>query len=119
MKFPKKPFIDIPNPDLKIHPLLNTPEPKSRFVPSKWEAKRIAYLVKAIRKGWIKLDKKDEEIEPLSLIWDDEIVSTEKNKRLNMHIPPPSVKLPGLYPPQGVFQYFIILLIFRHFFSFY
>jgi len=26
-------------------------------VPSKWEARRIGYLVKAIRKGWIKLDE--------------------------------------------------------------
>ena len=38
-------------------PAINIPEPKRRFVPSKWEAQKIAYLVKAIRKGWIKLDE--------------------------------------------------------------
>ena len=25
-----------------IHPLSNAPEPKSRFIPSKWEAKRVS-----------------------------------------------------------------------------
>ena len=38
-------------------PAINLPEPKRRFVPSKWEAQKIAYLVKAIRKGWVKLDE--------------------------------------------------------------
>ena len=38
-----------------IHPLNNAPEPKRRFIPSKWEAKKVVKLIRAIRRGWIKL----------------------------------------------------------------
>ena len=39
---------------VSIHPMLNLDEPKRRFIPSKWEAQRVNYLVQAIKKGWIK-----------------------------------------------------------------
>lgn len=42
-------------------PLLATPEPKRRFVPSKHEAKRVMKIVRAIREGRISLKKKDQE----------------------------------------------------------
>ena len=38
-------------------PLIDRPEPKARFVPSKWKVKRVAKLVRAIRRGWIKQQK--------------------------------------------------------------
>ena len=34
--------------------MTNEDEPKRRFIPSKWEAQRVNYLVQAIKKGWIK-----------------------------------------------------------------
>lgn len=39
---------------VSIHPMTNEDEPKRRFIPSKWEAQRVNYLVQAIKKGWIK-----------------------------------------------------------------
>jgi len=91
---PYQEFPEIPRPDLAIHPLVNTPEPKSRFLPSKWEAKKIAYLVKAIRRGWITFPEDEVDDQPqYSLIWDDED-STEESKRMKMHIPPPPSQLP-------------------------
>jgi ribosome biogenesis protein ERB1 len=35
-------------------PLRNDPEPKRRFIPSKWEEKKVVKLVRAIRNGWLK-----------------------------------------------------------------
>ena len=37
-----------------LHPFSSAPEPKRRFQPSKWEAKKVVALVRAIRRGWIK-----------------------------------------------------------------
>jgi ribosome biogenesis protein ERB1 len=36
------------------HPFSSAPEPKRRFLPSKWEAKAVVKLVRALRRGWIK-----------------------------------------------------------------
>ena len=36
------------------HPFSQATEPKRRFVPSKWEAKAVVKLIRALRKGWIK-----------------------------------------------------------------
>eukprot|EP00163_Fabomonas_tropica_P020799 TRINITY_DN366_c1_g1_i1.p1 TRINITY_DN366_c1_g1~~TRINITY_DN366_c1_g1_i1.p1 ORF type:complete len:785 (+),score=122.94 TRINITY_DN366_c1_g1_i1:314-2668(+) len=75
----------------KIHPLSNRPEPKSRFVPSKWEHKKIMKIVRAIRKGWIKEKK---EVKPdVYEIWDD--ANTEPTDQGIMHIPAPKMALPG------------------------
>ena len=37
----------------EVMPLSAAPEPKRRFVPSKWEEKKVVKLVRAIRKGWL------------------------------------------------------------------
>eukprot|EP00007_Cunea_sp_BSH-02190019_P005889 CAMPEP_0174243616 /NCGR_PEP_ID=MMETSP0417-20130205/32300_1 /TAXON_ID=242541 /ORGANISM="Mayorella sp, Strain BSH-02190019" /LENGTH=846 /DNA_ID=CAMNT_0015323169 /DNA_START=25 /DNA_END=2562 /DNA_ORIENTATION=- len=85
-----------------IHPVTNRPEPKRRFIPSKWEAKRISYLASAIRRGWINVedwhrDKKEYEPGdfPLELYWEDDITSEAARKRAALHIPAPRLKLPG------------------------
>ena len=39
-------------------PLMVTNEPKRRFVPSKWEAKMVVKMVRAIRNGWVRPKKK-------------------------------------------------------------
>ncbi|CAD6238548.1 unnamed protein product [Miscanthus lutarioriparius] len=78
----------------KGHPLSSAPEPKRRFVPSKWEQKKVVKLVRAIRNGWIKFDKPKEE-RNLYLLWGDE-TDTADNKRHGLsYIPPPKPKLPG------------------------
>ena len=103
-------FPEIPRPDLLIHPLLNTPEPKSRFVPSRWEAKKIAYLAKAIRKGWIKVNEEEDEKPQYHLMWDGD-QSTEMSKRLKMHIPPPPTVLPSMWIIHIHFDHFVWILI--------
>jgi ribosome biogenesis protein ERB1 len=77
-----------------IHPLTNAPEPKSNFLPSKWEAKRVRRLAQAIRNGDIKLDKAKKEAPKAFLIW-DENKTAEESAFLTRHIPPPKPPLPG------------------------
>ncbi|KAK7412019.1 hypothetical protein VNO78_03465 [Psophocarpus tetragonolobus] len=75
------------------HPLSNAPEPKRRFIPSKWEARKVVQYVRAIRKGLITFDKPKEEDGPYHL-WGDDSGSTEKANHLS-YIPAPKQKLPG------------------------
>ncbi|XP_010508874.1 PREDICTED: ribosome biogenesis protein BOP1 homolog [Camelina sativa] len=80
-----------------IHPLSSAPEPKRRFIPSIWEAKKVVKLVRAYRKGLIKFVKPEEEPQegPVPyLLWEDASTSDQKNKHLT-YIPPPKLKLPG------------------------
>eukprot|EP00911_Craspedida_sp_UC1_P000153 UC1_evm1s122 len=78
--------------DKMIHPLSAAPEPKSRFVPSKWEHKKIMKIVRAIRKGWIKIDQKEEDKEGPPQYWD--LWSSPGQELGKMHIPAPKVSLP-------------------------
>ncbi|KAJ1421339.1 WD40/YVTN repeat-like-containing domain superfamily [Sesbania bispinosa] len=75
------------------HPLSNAPEPKRRFIPSKWEAKKVVQYVRAIRKGLITFDKPKEEDGPY-LLWEDDSGLTEKANHL-AYIPAPKQKFPG------------------------
>lgn len=99
-KFPHKEFdpyaeYEFPRNDKpEIHPLGNPIEPKSRFIPSKWEAKAVIKLVHSIRNGWLKLDEKKEDPEAPFLLWaDDEQVDT--SNKLGFALPAPKVALPG------------------------
>lgn len=90
---PEKWFIELSGATDDVMPTTATPEPKRRFIPSKWEALRIRKLAYAIRKGRIKLDKEEKPTEPqFFLIWDQQ--ENETVKRMD-HIPPPKPKLPG------------------------
>jgi hypothetical protein len=75
-----------------IHPLTNKPPVKKNFVPSKWEHKRIIKIVRAIRNGWIKPKKFDQEKPKFYLLWDKQ---DKEPKKHPMHIPAPKLKLPG------------------------
>jgi len=52
---------EVDDPKWKVHPVSSRPEPKSRFVPSKWERLKIRRLVLAIRKGQFLEEKDDDE----------------------------------------------------------
>ncbi|KAI3911579.1 hypothetical protein MKW98_006782 [Papaver atlanticum] len=59
------------------HPLSNAPEPKRRFIQSKWENKEVLRLVRAIRNGHITFEKPNEEKRVYSL-WEPDSGPTEK-----------------------------------------
>lgn len=67
-------------------------EPKSRFVPSKAEAKKIMKIARAIKKGWIVLGPKEEKPRNFA-IWNE---SDQELKEHPMHIPAPKLPLPGI-----------------------
>jgi ribosome biogenesis protein ERB1 len=86
-------FIPVATSKPDIMPTSAQPEPKSRFVPSKWEASRIRKLAYAIKKGWIKLDKEEKKKEPdFYLIWDE---GTGESRSSALSLPPPKMRLPG------------------------
>ncbi|KAL3697695.1 hypothetical protein R1sor_011771 [Riccia sorocarpa] len=78
----------------KGHPLSNAPEPKRRFIPSKWEAKKVVKLVRALRKGWISLEKPKEKPK-YYMLWGDDLQTADKTANGLAYIPPPKTKLPG------------------------
>ncbi|KAJ7946583.1 Ribosome biogenesis protein BOP1-like [Quillaja saponaria] len=90
---PYAPYVDWFKYEDAKHPLSNAPEPKRRFIPSKWESKKVVEYIRAIRKGWIKFDKPKEEPH-FSLLWADDSGLTEKANHL-AYIPAPKPKLPG------------------------
>lgn len=90
---PYAPYVDWFAWDGAKHPLSNAPEPKRRFVPSKWESKKVVEYVRAIRKGLIKFDKPKEEPRFYHL-WGDDSSSMDKAHGL-AYIPAPKPKLPG------------------------
>ncbi|KAG4097015.1 BOP1NT domain-containing protein [Neocallimastix lanati (nom. inval.)] len=87
---PYEPYVDWYTSKVMETPLSAAPEPKSRFIPSKWEGKRIMKIVRAIRKGWIVPGKKKEEKPRFYALWDN---NEEAEERPN-HIPAPKLPLP-------------------------
>ncbi|KAJ3090770.1 Ribosome biogenesis protein 1 [Quaeritorhiza haematococci] len=95
---PYQPTVEWFTSKVEQHPLSSAPEPKRRFIPSKWEAQRILRMVRAIRRQRqlpesekAKLQKKDE-TESVYDIWGE-----ERDTKLDdiMYIPPPKAPLPG------------------------
>lgn len=90
---PHEPYVDWFNWEDSMHPLSSAPEPKRRFIPSKWESKKVVAYVRAIRKGLIKFDKPKEEPRFYDLWADDS--SLAKDDRGLAYISAPKPKLPG------------------------
>mmetsp|Transcript_13468 Transcript_13468/g.48998 ORF Transcript_13468/g.48998 Transcript_13468/m.48998 type:complete len:751 (-) Transcript_13468:191-2443(-) len=79
-------------------PLVDMPEPKRRFIPSKWEAKKVVKLVRALRKGWIKPKEKEsvkDRQPPTYLMWSDDNKVAEKTAVNLPYIAAPKPTLPG------------------------
>ncbi|PIA26294.1 hypothetical protein AQUCO_09500039v1 [Aquilegia coerulea] len=91
---PYAPYVDWFEWKDSIHPLSSAQEPKRRFIPSKWETKKVVKLIRAIREGRIKQDKPKEEPQ-LYLLWGDDSNSTEKSGHGLSYIPAPKPKVPG------------------------
>ncbi|CAG8806451.1 1551_t:CDS:2, partial [Racocetra persica] len=75
----------------EIMPLTATPEPKRRFIPSKWEAKRIMKIVRAIRQGHIVPGKTQAPKPRYYSLWTDNDKPREEHV---MQIPALKIKLP-------------------------
>ncbi|GER39853.1 ribosome biogenesis protein BOP1 homolog [Striga asiatica] len=89
---PYAPFVDWFVWDGAGQPLSGAPEPKRRFIPSKWESKKVVRYIRAIREGRIKLDDKPKEEPKLYSLWDD---STSVERQGLAYIAAPKPKLPG------------------------
>ena len=83
-------------------PLVDHPEPKRRFVPSKWEARRVVKLVRALRRGWIKLKEPgdgagDADGPRAYELWDEEGAEGGPDHTAAglSYIPAPKQRLPG------------------------
>jgi ribosome biogenesis protein ERB1 len=90
-----------------IHPLINPTAPKAGFVPSKWEAKKVIKIIRAMRRGDIRVPKTEEQLEAEELqgylLWGDdnraadapESLSKAQRTRRLMHAVAPKVAPPG------------------------
>ncbi|KAL4399405.1 Ribosome biogenesis protein Erb1 [Malassezia pachydermatis] len=72
-------------------PLSARPEPKRRFVPSKWEHKKVMKIVRAIRQGRIVAHAPGKERPAFYSIWTD---ADEARADHPMHMPAPKLPLP-------------------------
>jgi ribosome biogenesis protein ERB1 len=97
-------YIDYYSSIIEEMPIRAAPEPKRRFITSKWETMKVLKIVKAIKEGrYIFSDEKasgaqkaDENTSAAYMIWDeteDDILSDHKRNRF--HLPAPKVPLPG------------------------
>ncbi|KAL4425519.1 hypothetical protein ABPG75_009535 [Micractinium tetrahymenae] len=91
---PYEPEVDWFTRDVEVMPLSGAPEPKRRFIPSKWEEKKVVKLVRALRKGWIKREAAPEKPDTY-LIWEDDGKTLDKTATGLTYIPAPKLKLPG------------------------
>jgi ribosome biogenesis protein ERB1 len=76
-----------------VHAISNRPEPKSRFIPSKYEAKIIRRYAHAYKMGWIKDSDYEKKVrEPnFFMLWKDD----DEKRRKGNHIQAPKPKLPS------------------------
>ncbi|WFD31942.1 Ribosome biogenesis protein erb1 [Malassezia sp. CBS 17886] len=73
-------------------PLSGAPEPKRRFVPSKWEHNKVMKIVRAIRQGRILAHAPGKERPALYSIWSDADAARPDHA---MHMPAPKLPLPS------------------------
>lgn len=73
-------------------PLSAAPEPKRRFIPSKWEHKKVMKIVRAIRQGRIVPNKPKVEKPQFYALWSNDDTPRAPGP---MYMPAPKLKLPG------------------------
>jgi ribosome biogenesis protein ERB1 len=93
--------------ETEVMPLSGAPEPKRRFVPSKWEEQKVVKLVRALRRGWLK--RAGPEAKPeVYMLWEDDgapaaVVSVVSSSAAVVSAPPRRDRGPPEYaPPQAV-----------------
>eukprot|EP01025_Chloroclados_australasicus_P042378 TRINITY_DN4507_c0_g1_i8.p1 TRINITY_DN4507_c0_g1~~TRINITY_DN4507_c0_g1_i8.p1 ORF type:complete len:725 (-),score=120.31 TRINITY_DN4507_c0_g1_i8:319-2268(-) len=95
---PYEPYVDWFSGKVRRMPVADTPVRKSAFAPPKWEEKQIVKIIRAMRRGWIKPRKdQEQEEEKFYLMWGDDNLATGSDKTASglTYIPAPKPKLPG------------------------
>ncbi|KAG7400594.1 Ribosome biogenesis protein 1 [Phytophthora boehmeriae] len=86
-------YVDVYSSNKIIHSMGNDVEPKSRFLPSKWERMKVMKIMKGIKEGRIKLDQEPEKKPEVYQMWfDDDQAETRKGPA---HVQAPKMPLPG------------------------
>ncbi|KAI9315488.1 NUC169 domain-containing protein [Dichotomocladium elegans] len=88
---PYEPTVEFFTSKTEMMPLSSATEPKRRFVPSKWEHKKIMKIVRAIRQGRIVPRRPKDEKPRFYNLWGDDDKPREDHI---MHIAAPKMKLP-------------------------
>lgn len=101
-------YIDYFSSIKEVMPISAAPEPRRRFVPSKWEMMKVTKIIKAIKEGryvMLKDRNKPKDVETVHQIWneaEDEVLAESSKHRF--HLPAPKLALPGhaesYNPPQ-------------------
>ncbi|GAA6231027.1 ribosome biogenesis protein BOP1 isoform X1 [Lates japonicus] len=89
-----QPSVEFFSKDVMIHPVTNRPADKRSFIPSLIEKEKVSKLVHAIKMGWIKPRRMEDDSRGRYYdLW-----STEDSSILakhKMHLPAPKIPLPG------------------------
>nr|XP_046273143.1 ribosome biogenesis protein bop1 [Scatophagus argus] len=102
-----QPQVEFFSKDLMIHPVTNRPEHKRSFIPSLTEKEKVSKLVHAIKMGWIKPRRVEDDSRGRYYdLWASEDSSLLAKHR--MHLPAPKIPLPGHHesynpPPEYLF----------------
>ncbi|KAG7501296.1 ribosome biogenesis protein BOP1 [Solea senegalensis] len=89
-----QPTVEFFSKDVMIHPVTNRPADKRSFIPSLIEKEKVSKLVHAIKMGWIKPRRVDDDSRGRFYdLWANEDSSILANHK--MHLPAPKTPLPG------------------------
>ncbi|XP_058475374.1 ribosome biogenesis protein bop1 [Solea solea] len=89
-----QPTVEFFSNDVMIHPVTNRPADKRSFIPSLIEKEKVSKLVHAIKMGWIKPRRVDDDSRGRFYdLWANEDSSILANHK--MHLPAPKTPLPG------------------------
>ncbi|XP_075996268.1 ribosome biogenesis protein bop1 isoform X3 [Genypterus blacodes] len=89
-----QPSVDFFSNEVMIHPVTNRPADKRSFIPSLIEKEKVSKLVHAIKMGWIKPRRvEDDSRGRFYDLWASEDSSILAKHR--MHLPAPKIPLPG------------------------
>ncbi|KAM4540128.1 ribosome biogenesis protein bop1 [Odontesthes bonariensis] len=89
-----QPSVDFFTNEVMIHPVTNRPADKRSFIPSLTEKEKVSKLVHAIKMGWIKPRRVEDDSKTRYYdLWANEDSSILAKHR--MHLPAPKIPLPG------------------------
>lgn len=102
-----QPTVEFFSSDVMIHPVTNRPADKRSFIPSLTEKEKVSRMVHAIKMGWIKPRRVEDDSRGRYYdLWASEDTSILARHR--MHLPAPKIPLPGHHesynpPPEYLF----------------